>query len=50
MARELPHSTEAEQAILGAMLVYPSVGTSRWIRICRRMSSTSMCIAASMAA
>ena len=25
MARELPHSTEAEQAILGAMLVYPSV-------------------------
>lgn len=25
MARELPHSTEAEQSILGAMLVYPSL-------------------------
>lgn len=25
MARELPHSTEAEQSILGAMLIYPSV-------------------------
>lgn len=25
MSRELPHSNEAEQAILGAMLVYPSV-------------------------
>ena len=25
MARELPHSIEAEQSILGAMLVYPSL-------------------------
>jgi len=25
MSKELPHSTEAEQAILGSMLVYPSV-------------------------
>lgn len=27
MSRELPHSNEAEQAILGAMMVYPSVST-----------------------
>lgn len=27
MSRELPHSLEAEQAILGAMLVYPSVSS-----------------------
>lgn len=25
MSRELPHSTEAEQSILGAMMIYPSV-------------------------
>ena len=25
MSRELPHSNEAEQAILGGMMVYPSV-------------------------
>ncbi len=27
MSRELPHSTEAEQAILGGMMVYPNVGS-----------------------
>ena len=25
MSRELPHSNEAEQAILGAMMIYPNV-------------------------
>ena len=25
MSRELPHSNEAEQSLLGAMMIYPSV-------------------------